>query len=91
MVKDTGKTTVTDAIKPVNAPEQVRVKESAAGVPLWVTARRIIAIEDRWRIDDEWWRDEPVSRMYFKGVIASGQYMVIYKDLVGGRWYRQGY
>ncbi|HEY41450.1 MAG TPA: hypothetical protein G4O18_06285 [Dehalococcoidia bacterium] len=53
--------------------------------------QEIIAIEDRWRLDDEWWRQEPVSRLYYAIRLASGQKLVIYKDLVTGAWYRQSY
>jgi len=49
------------------------------------------SVEDRWRIDDEWWRSEPVSRFYYSVRLASGQRLVVYKDLVSGQWYRQVY
>lgn len=51
----------------------------------------VIAIEDRWRIDDEWWRNEPVSRFYYAVRFASGQRLVLYKDLIQGKWYKQTY
>jgi len=59
-----------------------------------MTLRRkqtVAAIEDRWRIDDEWWRREPVSRLYYAIVLQSGQRLVVYKDLTAGRWFRQSY
>jgi hypothetical protein len=49
------------------------------------------SIEDRWRIDDEWWRSEPVSRLYYTVRLASGQRLVIYKDLISSQWYKQTY
>ena len=51
----------------------------------------IRSVEDRWRIDDEWWRSEPVSRLYYTVRLTSGQRLVIYKDLVSGQWYKQAY
>ncbi len=51
----------------------------------------VAAIDDRWRVDDEWWRSEPISRLYYAVRLASGQRLVLYKDLVSGGWYRQGY
>ena len=51
----------------------------------------IISIEDRWRIDDEWWRSEPVSRLYYAVLFAAGKRLVIYKDLISGQWYKQMY
>lgn len=94
MVENTGKTPCTDAIKPVNLPEPVQVEESPLGIPLVLKAKRrqaIIAIEDRWRIDDEWWRSEPISRIYYAVVLASGQRLVLSKNLIDNCWYRQSY
>ena len=94
MVSDTGKTLRADAGRPVNAPEPVKVEEDAAGLPVAIRMKRrqaVAAIEDRWRLDDEWWRREPVSRLYFNVRLASGHRIVLYKDLVGGEWYKQGY
>ena len=93
MVENTGAALHADAAKPVNTPEPVRVEEDASGLPLAVRLPRrvrIAAIEDRWRIDDEWWRAEPVSRLYYNVFLASGDRWVLYKDLITGDWYRQG-
>jgi hypothetical protein len=94
MVPDSGKTLRADTLKPVNLPELLRVEEDSSGLPLAVrTSRRqaVKTIEDRWRIDDEWWRSEAISRLYYALMLASGQRLVVYKDLVKGEWYRQGY
>jgi len=94
VVKDTGKTVRADTYKPVNTPEALKVNEDALGLPAAVKLKRreaVISIEDRWRIDDEWWRAEPVSRLYYNVLLASGQRLVLYKDLVGGGWYEQEY
>jgi hypothetical protein len=94
VVENPGETLHAEAHRPVNAPEPVRVETGPADIPLAVRlpARQIVvAIEDKWRIDDEWWRAEPVSRLYFMVRLASGQRLVLYKDLVTGGWYRQSY
>ena len=93
MVENTGTSLHADASKPLNTPEQIRVEEDASGLPLAVRLKRrqrITAIEDKWRIDDEWWRKEPVSRLYYNVLLADGQRLVLYKDLISGEWYRQG-
>jgi len=75
-------------------PEPVRVEEDADGLPLAVKEKRrqnIAAIEDRWRIDDEWWREGPVGRLYYAVRLTEGPRLVLYKDLVSGEWYKQGY
>jgi hypothetical protein len=95
MVENTGKTLHAGTGKPVNTPEYVTVEEDdALGLPVAVKDKRrqpIITIDDRWRIDDEWWRTEPVSRLYYRVVLASGQRLVLYKDLLTRGWFRQDY
>ena len=94
MVTDTRKTLRADAYKPVNAPEPLQVEEDASGLPAAVRLKRrqaVMSIEDRWRIDDEWWRAGPVSRFYYSVLLASGQRLVLYKDLITGEWYEQEY
>jgi hypothetical protein len=48
----------------------------------------VVEILDRWRIDDEWWRQE-VSRMYFQVVLAGGAILDLFHDLIQGGWYLQ--
>lgn len=92
MVEDTGKALHVGTYKPINTPEPVVVKEDASGHPVRLSHHRaIVAIEDQWRIDDEWWRSEPVSRLYLRIRLASGEKLVLYKDLITGNWYRQQY
>jgi hypothetical protein len=65
---DTTKSLRINASITLNMPEPLVVEENAVGLPTTVTLKRrqpIITIEDYWRIDDEWWRSEPVSRMYY--------------------------
>ncbi len=51
-------------------------------------ARRVEAIREAWRIDDEWWR-EPISREYRAVVLDDGRHVTLYRDLLDGRWYVQ--
>ncbi len=94
MVKNPGETLRAGAYKPLNTPESIPVEEDAKGLPLAVREKRrqrVETIDDCWRLDDEWWRPDPVSRIYYAIHLASGQKMVIYKDLTNGSWYRQSY
>ena len=94
MVANPGEALRAGAYKPLNTPETIGVEEDAGGEPQAVREnrqQRIESVEDRWRLDDEWWRTEPVSRLYYAIRLASGQKLVIYKDLVTGTWYRQSY
>ena len=95
MVQDTGKTIRADTYRPVNVPEPVDVEEASSfSLPLAVRAPRrqaVVNIEDRWRIDDEWWRQEAISRFYYEVTLDSGQRMVLYKDLINDNWFHQAY
>jgi hypothetical protein len=39
---------------------------------------RVVELQDRWRIDDEWWRKE-ISRMYWQVVLEDGQQLVVFE------------
>jgi hypothetical protein len=94
MVTHTGTPLRADAYRPVNLPEPVQVEEGPGGLPRVVRLPRrqkVDAVEDRWRLDDEWWRREPVVRLYCAVRLASGQRLELYKDLVTGAWYKQAY
>ena len=92
MVEDTGKTLYADTYRTLNLPKPVEVKEASLGLPQAVKVAELQTvrdIEESWRLDDEWWRREPVSRLYFSVRLDSGQCLVIYKDLINDCWYRQ--
>ena len=94
MVKNPGETLRAGAYKPLNTPESIKVEENTERLPLAIREKRrqrVETIEDCWRLDDEWWRPEPVSRLYYVIRLASGRKTVIYKDLTVGSWYRQSY
>ncbi len=94
MVKNPGETLRAITHKSLNTPEQLHMEEDAEGWPTVIRGKRRLRIEtidDRWRLDDEWWRPEPISRLYYAICLTSGQRIVIYKDLIYGNWYRQSY
>jgi hypothetical protein len=80
----------TTTLRQLNQPEPVRVLVKD-GVPSWVERRRVVQVRDCWRIDDEWWRREPVSRFYWELILEPGSCVTIYQDLTDGQWYRQQY
>ena len=72
------------------------VEADAEGRPVAVTLRpgerlRVTEVQDTWRIDDEWWRERPVSRVYYELALEDRRVVMVYRDLVGGRWARQSY
>ncbi len=95
MVPDPRAPAGADRLRPLNRPKPSRVDEDAAGRPLALLEGRtrlaVEAVLDRWRIDDEWWREREVSRMYWRLVLADGRTVTLYRDLVDGRWWTQAY
>jgi hypothetical protein len=82
-------------LRPLNAPMplQVQMDERGRIVGIWrqgrLTPRSIAAIQDRWRIDDEWWREHAVSRMYYQVVLDDGTLLTMYQDLLANAWFEQ--
>ena len=83
----------TERLRPLGAPRDARVTVDAAGVPTTVVVgrriRRVGAVRERWRIDDEWWR-KPLARDYVTVVLEDGRPLTLYHDLIGGGWWVQG-
>jgi len=79
----------------LHRPRQVKVETDEEGEPIAVhlSGRRtaVESVVESWRIDDEWWRDRPVSRLYQRLVLEDGRVVDVYQDLASGRWWRQAY
>ena len=52
-------------------------------------SRAVSAIQDCWRIDDEWWREHAVSRMYYALLLDDGSLLSVYHDLLANTWHEQ--
>lgn len=87
-----GSTSSGAKLRPLNRPRPVRVVTGDDGLPARVQARGrwrdVSGVLDRWRIDDEWWR-EPISRIYLTLVLEGGGHLTLYRDLIEDRWYAQ--
>ena len=80
-------------LKPLGQPKVVTVRTDEHGAPVHVRlpgkpARRVAVVRERWRIDDEWWR-EAISREYYAVVLDDGRVVMLYHDLTDGSWYAQ--
>ena len=84
----------TQLLQSLNPPRQVAV-EAEEGTPsaVHLSGHRIAveSVVEIWRIDDEWWRDKAVSRMYWRVVLEDGRVVDVYRDLASGKWWRQAY
>lgn len=83
-----------ERVRPLNLPRPVVVEADAQGAPRVIMTRegrrRVEALQDVWRVDDEWWR-EPISRRYFVARLEGGALRVVFQDLTTGDWHEQQY
>ena len=49
----------------------------------------ITAINDLWQVDDEWWRERPISRRYYQITTKDDRRLTIFRDQLNGSWYWQ--
>jgi len=81
-------------LQPLKQPRPVAVETGESGEPVAVVlgGRRleVAQVQDVWRIDDEWWREE-VSRIYYRLLLEDERRVTIYNDLISLDWHQQEY
>ena len=90
MVVPTRRTLRPDQLRLLNTPRPLRVLTHPNGEPKIVQRRRkgvaVAAVRDCWRIDDRWWTEQPVSRMYYELELANGEVFTLFHDLIADHW-----
>jgi hypothetical protein len=82
-------------LRTLNGARDLAVRSDTSGKPVavrrsgWTEPRPVRDIRDCWRIDDEWWRERPVSRIYYELLMDDGLLLTVYHDLVADRWLEQ--
>ena len=93
MVKNPGAAGRSGSIRTLNQPVPGEVRTDDMGLPQALRLRgRWVAVEavaDHWRMDDEWWREQPVSRMYYQCIVDQGLQATVFRDLASDGWYIQ--
>lgn len=69
-------------------PTVIRERSDSATSPAGWGGRRVAAMLEEWRVDDEWWR-KPVTRRYVEVVLERGSHVVLFEDLNSGQWFLQ--
>ncbi len=90
MVQNTRATKGAGGVRPLGLPRPIEVRSDERGWPVAVKLNRrwvTVTVEDRWRIDDEWWREEGVSRIYFQLALVDGRTTAVYHSLASIEWY----
>ena len=93
MVQNPRETASPGPLRPVNLPAPITVEEDAHRRPLALTLRgrrlKVASMDDLWEIDEEWWRETPVARMYYQVTTEDGRPFTLFQDLISGEWYQQ--
>ena len=75
--------------KRLGRPRAIEVRTGGAGIPLTIGARRVDSVLEDWLVEDRWWTDRPVRRRYLELVSEDGRCLLVFRDLVTGRWFTQ--
>jgi hypothetical protein len=93
MVSNSGATPDKGSLRPLNPPIPIEVRESAHQTPRAIKIngrwRQVVSIVDVCSLDEEWWRERPIVRMYYRVILADGRQMTVFRDMLDGAWYRQ--
>jgi len=71
------------------APRPVLVRCAPEGRLEFVGGKRVESTREEWLVEDRWWSSEPLRRHYLELVLETGRCVVVFCDLVTGRWYEQ--
>jgi hypothetical protein len=58
-------------------------------IPTAINRVGVAAVREEWRVIDRWWTEEPIRRRYFEVVLETGRNVVVFRDELTGKWYRQ--
>jgi hypothetical protein len=73
----------------LGAPHPAQVGSDAFGAPTALAGEPVEAIREEWMVEDRWWTGRPLRRRYFELVLAQGRNVVVFRDLIRGRWFEQ--
>jgi hypothetical protein len=82
-----------DSFRPLNPPIPVDVKESVRHLPVAVRLKgrwlRVVSIDNVCNVAEEWCRERPIVRMYYRVNLEGGRRITVFRDMVHGAWYWQ--
>lgn len=94
MVHHPRKTPGLSSLRPLNPPAPIEVEENERQRPTSITLKgqrvKVASIDDLWEIDQEWWREKPIARIYYEVTLEDDRRVIIFRDQVTDKWYRQG-
>ena len=93
MVDNSKATPGVDSFRPLNPLIPVDVKESVRHLPVAIRIKghwcRVISIDNVCNVDEEWWGERPIVRMYYRVNMEDGRRITVFRDMLDGAWYQQ--
>jgi hypothetical protein len=77
------------ATRRLAGPRPASVRSGPGGRPTALGHLRVDTVREDWVVEDRWWTGSPLRRRYFELVLADGRNLVVFHDLVEGRWLTQ--
>ena len=93
-------------LRALGLPQLLRVRTDERGEPAEVTLLprgvrrprggegRTLVVEqvtEVWRVAEQWWREAPIARTYYRLVVGGGRQFTVFRDLEDEQWYEQRY
>jgi hypothetical protein len=85
-----------DPLRPLNVPRPICVvvqegerEGEPEAVQIGRQMRPVACVRDRWRVDDRWWTEQPVVRIYYELELEGGEVRTLFHDPLEDRWYEQ--
>lgn len=75
-------------IRRLGEPRPASVRAAPDGRPLRADGEDVEAVVETWLLEDRWWTDRPLRRRMWEVITVRGRAVVVYRDLVDGRWWR---
>lgn len=77
------------APKRLARPRPAQVRLDSGGTPVAVGRVAVDCVLEDWVVEDRWWTDRPLRRRYLELALTDGRCALVFRDLVGGRWFTQ--
>jgi hypothetical protein len=95
MVGHPGEPARSHRIRRLNLPQPIAVRTEAGNAPCAVltgqTWQPVQLARDPWRIDQYWWHEAAISRLYYPLVTEDGVLLTVFHDLLDDAWFQQSY
>lgn len=91
MLTTSGRAGDLDTVRRLSVPRPVQVDVDGDAMPRRIHHhgrwRTVAQVRERYRTDDRWWTDAPISREYFDLLLEDGRPITIYLDRLEGQWH----